>query len=290
MFGFTGIVFGEEGCVYDPNCILEEFTIEEINEMRNKAVIFEMHDGTLTIELFPEDAPNTVNQFLKLAEAGYYNGMVFHRIIPGFVIQAGDPNTKDQESDQSLWGTGGPGYTIGAEFNTIKHDRGIVSMARSSDINSAGSQFFIVHKDSNFLDGEYTAFGRLVPLGYSFKQLDFLAGLHVNPNNVPTNLLSATILNTSILNNFTPPPLDVDRTRELITTTKQTGGVITTYFNQEHNVKFTLPYRWDVNEPLPEREDLYLVIEPGNLEHNIQTQIEKSGFTPQIIIFSEEYR
>ena len=111
-----------------------------------------MNGGTFMIEFFPEDAPNTVHNFLKLVESGFYDGVVFHRVIPGFMIQAGDPNTKAIEDypdvDRSLWGQGGPGYQINEEFNTIQHDRGIVSMARSNHPDTAGSQFFIVHKDS----------------------------------------------------------------------------------------------------------------------------------------------
>ncbi len=130
--------------VYVP---IKEFSLEEIEEMKQKAVLIKMHEGTFMIEFFPEDAPNTVRNFLQLVESGYYDGTVFHRIIPGFVIQAGDPNTKDPESDRSLWGQGGPGYQIQQEFNTLQHDRGIVSMARSAHPDSAGSQFFIMTKD-----------------------------------------------------------------------------------------------------------------------------------------------
>ena len=155
--GFVGSVFAQQMTVE------KEYSLEEIEEMKNKAVLITMSEGTFMIELFPEDAPNTVNNFLKLIESGYYDGIVFHRIIPEFMIQAGDPNTIGSDSDRSLWGQGGPGYTIKEEFNTIQHDRGIVSMARSNHPDSAGSQFFIVHKDSPQLDGEYTVFGRLVP-------------------------------------------------------------------------------------------------------------------------------
>ena len=95
-----------------------------------------------------------------LAKSGFYDGTLFHRVIPKFMIQGGDPNTK--ESDKSTWGTGGPGYSIKAEFNSRSHLRGIVSMARSSDPDSAGSQFFIVSSDSTFLDREYTVFGQVV--------------------------------------------------------------------------------------------------------------------------------
>ena len=116
--------------------------------------------GNIQFELLSEVAPETVRNFIKLAKSGFYDGTLFHRVIPKFMIQGGDPNTK--ESDKSTWGTGGPGYNIKAEFNSRSHLRGIVSMARSSDPDSAGSQFFIVTSDSTFLDREYTVFGQVV--------------------------------------------------------------------------------------------------------------------------------
>ena len=115
--------------------------------------------GNIQFELLPDVAPETVRNFIKLAKSGFYDGTLFHRVIPKFMIQGGDPNTK--ESDKSTWGTGGPGYNIKAEFNSRSHLRGIVSMARSSDPDSAGSQFFIVTSDSTFLDREYTVFGQV---------------------------------------------------------------------------------------------------------------------------------
>ncbi len=115
--------------------------------------------GNITIEFFPDVAPNHVENFKKLARSGFYDGTTFHRVIPGFMIQGGDPNSKSDDRNQH--GTGGPGYTIDAEFSDTKHVRGIVSMARSSDPNSAGSQFFIVVRDSQHLDGQYTAFGKV---------------------------------------------------------------------------------------------------------------------------------
>jgi peptidyl-prolyl cis-trans isomerase B (cyclophilin B) len=118
--------------------------------------------GDIEIEFFPEKAPGHVKNFLDLAKKGFYDGTTFHRVIPGFMIQGGDPNTKDPKGSRGAHGTGGPGYTIKAEFNDTSHKRGIVSMARAQDPNSAGSQFFIVVKDSNFLDGNYTAFGQVV--------------------------------------------------------------------------------------------------------------------------------
>ena len=116
--------------------------------------------GTIMFEFFPEDAPNHVDNFKKLTGEGFYDGIYFHRVIPGFMIQAGDPNTKDD--DRSNDGLGGPGYTIDAEFNDRSHKRGTVSMARKPDPNSAGSQFFICHKAQPGLDGQYTVFGQVV--------------------------------------------------------------------------------------------------------------------------------
>jgi peptidyl-prolyl cis-trans isomerase B (cyclophilin B) len=123
-------------------------------------VRIETNHGKILINLLPDIAPETVRNFTKLAESGLYDGTLFHRIIPGFMIQGGDPNSK--QPDKSKWGTGGPGYTINAEFNPRSHLRGIVSMARATDPNSAGSQFFIVTTDSTFLDRQYTVFGEVV--------------------------------------------------------------------------------------------------------------------------------
>ena len=106
--------------------------------------------GEIKVELYPKDAPNHVNSFVFLAREGYYNGVIFHRVIPGFMIQGGDPTGT---------GGGGPGYKLKSEFNERSHKRGVLSMARTSDPNSAGSQFFIMHADSPFLDRQYTAFG-----------------------------------------------------------------------------------------------------------------------------------
>ena len=119
----------------------------------------ETNFGNIKFKLLPDLAPETVRNFVKLAKSGFYNGTLFHRVIPKFMIQGGDPNTK--ESDKSKWGLGGPGYNIKAEFSSRSHLRGIVSMARSSDPDSAGSQFFIVTSDSTFLDREYTVFGQV---------------------------------------------------------------------------------------------------------------------------------
>lgn len=117
--------------------------------------------GEIWLEMWPDVAPKTVANFKKLAGEGFYDGQCFHRIIDGFMIQGGDPLTKDDD-EKAAWGTGGPGYTIDAEFNDRKHVRGVISMARSRDPNSAGSQFFICLGDVPQLDGQYTAFGNLV--------------------------------------------------------------------------------------------------------------------------------
>jgi cyclophilin family peptidyl-prolyl cis-trans isomerase len=116
--------------------------------------------GTIRFELLADKAPNTVENFEKLASSGFYDGTTFHRVIPGFMIQGGDPNSKNRDPRDD--GLGGPGYTIKAEFNDTPHVRGIVSMARAASPDSAGSQFFIVVADSPHLDGQYTAFGRVI--------------------------------------------------------------------------------------------------------------------------------
>jgi len=124
--------------------------------------IIETKLGNIEIEFLDDKAPGHVKNFTGLAKKGFYDGTTFHRVIPGFMIQGGDPNTKDATGSRARHGTGGAGYNIKAEFNDAPHKRGIVSMARSQDPDSAGSQFFIVVKDSNFLDRQYTAFGRVV--------------------------------------------------------------------------------------------------------------------------------
>ncbi len=117
--------------------------------------------GEIEIKFFEDIAPKHVENFIKLAKDGFYNGTIFHRVIPGFMIQGGDPNTKDLTKKET-YGQGGPGHNVKAEFSDTPHKRGIVSMARAADPDSAGSQFFIVVEDSRFLDRKYTAFGEVV--------------------------------------------------------------------------------------------------------------------------------
>lgn len=131
--------------------------------------------GTINVELFPKDAPGHVNSFVFLAREGFYEGVIFHRVIPGFMIQGGDPTGT---------GSGGPGYRLKAEFNSRKHKRGVLSMARTSDPNSAGSQFFIMHDDAPHLDGQYTAFGQVTS---GLEVVDKIATAQRDRNDRPTN-------------------------------------------------------------------------------------------------------
>lgn len=146
----------------------------------NPIVTFEMKDGDkFYVELYPEVAPNTVNNFISLINKGFYNGLCFHRVIEDFMIQGGDPKGN---------GTGGPGYTIRGEFtkngfkNNLKHKRGVISMARSMMPNSAGSQFFIMHADAPHLDGRYAAFGQVID---GMDVIDKIAEVNVDYNDKP---------------------------------------------------------------------------------------------------------
>lgn len=127
----------------------------------NEVAVIKTSVGELTVAFWPDVAPKTVENFKTLAKKGFYDGTCFHRIVKGFMIQGGDPLTKDQAMEYR-WGTGDPGYKIKAEFNAKPHVRGVLSMARAQDPNSAGSQFFICLGDARFLDRQYTAFGELV--------------------------------------------------------------------------------------------------------------------------------
>lgn len=151
-------------------------------------VTIEMTDGSIVkLELYPEIAPNTVANFITLAENGYYNGLIFHRIIPGFMIQGGDPTGT---------GTGGPGYTIQGEFalngfaNDLKHERGVISMARSQIMDSAGSQFFIMHADAPHLDGSYAAFGKVIQ---GMETVDAIASITTGTGDRPLQMEHCTI-------------------------------------------------------------------------------------------------
>ncbi|MCD8307258.1 MAG: peptidylprolyl isomerase [Clostridia bacterium] len=149
--------------------------------MENPQAIIEMEGGgKIVLELYPDKAPNTVNNFISLVQKGFYNGLIFHRVISGFMIQGGDPLGT---------GTGGPGYTIKGEFasngykcNDVKHVRGVISMARATAPDSAGSQFFIMHADAPYLDGQYAAFGKVLR---GMEVVDRIASVKTNYNDRP---------------------------------------------------------------------------------------------------------
>ena len=159
-------------------------------EAKGPKAIIKTKFGDMDIVFFPEKAPKHVENFIALAKSGFYNGTIFHRVIPGFMIQGGDPNTKDLNKPET-YGQGGPSQRLKAEFNDIPHRRGILSMARTSDPNSAGSQFFIVVKDSNFLDGQYTAFGEVVK---GMEVVDKIVSLPKNNRDLPTERAEMTIV------------------------------------------------------------------------------------------------
>ena len=145
--------------------------------------------GEMEIVLFPELAPKHVESFVKLSKSGFYNGTIFHRVIPGFMIQGGDPFTKDP-SKREQYGTGGPGYTVPAEFNKVPHERGILSAARTADPNSAGSQFFIMVDKAPHLDGQYTVFGEVIN---GMKVADKIVSQPRDPRDSPLERIEMTI-------------------------------------------------------------------------------------------------
>jgi len=156
-----------------------------------KAII-ETNQGKIEFNLLPDLAPETVRNFIKLANSGFYDGTLFHRIIPGFMIQGGDPNTK--QPDKSKWGQGGPGYSLKAEFSSRSHLSGIVSMARATDPDSAGSQFFIVTTDSTFLNGQYTVFGEVIE---GMDVADKIVNLQRDENDCPLQEVKMNLVTTS---------------------------------------------------------------------------------------------
>ena len=211
-------------------------------------VVIETNSGNLVIEFFHDDAPLHVEKFVKNSDQFLYDDTIFHRIIPGFMIQGGDPFTKAYPDDQSVWGTGTPGYYLEAEFNDIKHKKGIVSMARGQDPNSAGSQFFIVHNDSTFLDGQYTVFGRLVTQE-SFDTLDRIASLQTGQKDIPIDHEAAKIINTTVMNrsDFT------DLLQLSPPETSSSGFIMESasgpYIDQELGFSFVPAPGWSVQNP-----------------------------------------
>ena len=227
-------------------------TPQAFAEYEDTLVVLETESGRLIIEFFPQFAPNHVENFVTLSEDGFYTGTIFHRIIPGFMIQGGDPKSADPSASMSEWGTGDPGYSIDAEFNNIEHKRGIVSMARSSDPNSAGSQFFIVHNDSNFLDGQYTVFGRILT-DESFETLDRIANSNTAPNDQPMDAWKAIIKNVDVMDRS-----ELSNLPEYVTpvTTAEGNALIAPTTSQpnsfpEYGFSFTSPAGWLVQTPTP---------------------------------------
>ena len=227
-------------------------TPQAFAEYEDTLVVLETESGRLIIEFFPQFAPNHVENFVTLSEDGFYTGTIFHRIIPGFMIQGGDPKSADPSASMSEWGTGDPGYSIDAEFNNIEHKRGIVSMARSSDPNSAGSQFFIVHSDSNFLDGQYTVFGRILT-DESFETLDRIANSNTAPNDQPMDAWKAIIKNVDVIDRS-----ELSNLPEYVTpvTTAEGNALIAPTTSQpnsfpEYGFSFTSPAGWLVQTPTP---------------------------------------
>jgi len=217
-------------------------------QLDDNVIIFDTKSGRLVIEFFPIDAPNHVGNFINLTESGFYDRTIFHRVIEGFMIQGGDPFTKPGAYESvTQWGTGDPGYKIDAEFNDIKHNVGIVSMARSADPNSAGSQFFIVHKDSNFLDGEYTVFGRLATQE-SYDTLEKIATLET-ANTIPIKWGEGEILKSEVVERSSIPDLlDLgDPERVLESTPPETFDG--KYSNEEFGFSASFPVGWQVQEP-----------------------------------------
>ena len=217
------------------------YAFAELEYVDDPVVILETNSGNITIEFFALDAPNHRTNFIVLAKSGFYDGTLFHRIIPGFMIQGGDPNTISGSS--TTWGLGGPENKLDSEFNDIKHNRGIVSMARSADPNSAGSQFFIVHKDSNFLDGEYTVFGRIVT-DESFETLDKIAEMKTSPDDKPINafetrIIKATVVERSSISKIMDlgPPERIGGP-----VTQSTGNQI--FESKELDIAFSAPEGW----------------------------------------------
>jgi len=238
-------------------------------------VVLETNQGEIVIEFFHLDAPKHIENFILLSENGDYDRTLFHRIIPGFMIQSGDPNSIT--GDPNSWGTGGKGAlsdSVNAEFNNIKHDRGIVSMARAQDPNSAGSQFFIVHKDSHFLDEQYTVFGRIITES-SFETLDKIAAVQTGTNDRPVNpeqvkIIKATVVersNISNIMNLSEP----QRTGSTVTATPE----FTIFENQQLDVKFSAPVGWMLQQPPKSSADSPDVVAVGP---------EMDGFNPNITL------
>ncbi len=266
-----GLIFG----VMLVSCIpivFAQSALLDIYDNSDILVLVKTRSGNLLIEFFPDDAPNHVENFITLADSGFYNDVIFHRIIKDFMIQGGDPLAKfvniqtnanpdgvyggEIQAPKSQWGTGGPDHSIDGEFNTLKHNRGMISMARSQDPNSAGSQFFIVHKDSNFLDGQYTVFGRIVG-EESFGTLDRIANITTEDNDRPKNphqtrIIGVDILARPLMKDSLPALPEPERTSTSSATTSgtNTDQVLQNHYRSERlGVEFDVPSGWSLQEP-----------------------------------------
>ena len=249
-------------------------------EADDRVAVLETQMGTIIIEFFPAAAPNHVSNFVALAESGFYDGTLFHRIISGFMIQGGDPNTVS--GDPRTWGIGGPPHSVDAEFNDIPHDRGIVSMARSQDPNSAGSQFFIVHQNSNFLDGQYTVFGRIVT-EQSFETLDAIAAAETGAQDRPVDPEPVRIQSIRMADRSTiaslpgepaEPPAQQQQPAQDPLTPSTSGEQI--YDSPRLGITFAAPPGWLVQEPGRSDPDVPDVVAVGP---------RTAGGTPQIYVF-----
>ncbi len=245
-------------------------------EISDKAVILHTQSGDMVIELFPNDAPKTVENFVNLTERGFYDRTVFHRVVKDFMIQGGDPKTKPGGYKKlSEWGTGNAGYTIPGEFNTIKHTRGIVSMARGPDPDSGSSQFFIVHKDSLHLDQNYAAFGRLATQT-SYETLDKIADLKNEgeaTNYVPYDWGKGEILKAEVKSRSEITDLLEQVEPERVTTL--TNQTTQPYSNKKLGFSFEAPVGWLVQEPQKQNSATPDVVAVGG---------KIGGFTPVISI------
>ncbi len=255
----------------------------------NPVVILETNLGNITIEFFYNDAPKHVENFIKLSQSGFYDGTLFHRIIPGFMIQGGDPNTIS--GDPNTWGTGGPTERVDAEFNTIKHNRGIVSMARSADPNSGGSQFFIVHKDSNFLDEQYTVFGRIIT-EESFETLDKITAVEIGNSDRPIDpeqvkITKVTIVNRSEVSNILELP-EPERTQS--TVTPSIGNQ--QFESTERGISLSFPEGWLLQESdsTDQVSPDIIAVGPktGDMNPNISLTIQNTNQKTLDDIISEE--
>ncbi len=236
------------------------FSSSAFAQESDKLVILETNMGNIVIEFFPEDAPNHVENFIDLTESGFYDGTIFHRIIPKFMIQGGDPNTIS--GDPSTWGIGGPTERVDAEFNSIKHNRGIVSMARSADPDSGGSQFFIVHENSNFLDGQYTVFGRIVTQE-SFETLDKIATVPTGDRDVPIDTEQVKITKASVVNRSDVADILIMSEPERMEPIEIPPSGNQKFESEQHEISFSIPEGWLLQEPDKTQENSPDVVAVG---------------------------